>query len=87
MTHRYPDEPGRAGMPQWLRNAVMLVVLTVWAAFMASSLIRGTPVDAIAWGVPGAVYFALQPTWPGRGRGDQDPPETPTAPTTGGGAA
>lgn len=73
-------------MPQWLRNAVMLVVLGIWAAFMASALIRGTAVDAIAWGVPGAIYFALNPSWPGRGQGEP-PPDQPAAPTaTGGGA-
>jgi hypothetical protein len=52
---------------QWVRNAVMLVVLGVWAVVVLHSLLaKGMPPDAVTWGVPGAVYFALNPTLPKR---------------------
>lgn len=57
-------------MAAWVRNLVMLAVTLVWAAYMVTSIVRGTPIDAIAWGVPGAVYLALNPTF----RTRPDPP-------------
>lgn len=51
-------------MAPWVRNAVMLIVTVVWAIVVLSSLPK-LP-DAITWGVPGAVYFALNPTLPRR---------------------
>jgi hypothetical protein len=72
-------------MAQWVKNLVVLVVLAVWATFMAVALVRGTPVDAIVWGVPSAVWFALNPTWPGRG-GNQDQAADGAAVEPGGGA-
>lgn len=58
-------------MADWVRNTVMLVVLTVWAIYIAVTLARGEQVDAIVWGLPGAVYFALNPTWK---KGSKDGP-------------
>ena len=49
-------------MSEWVRNAVMMIVVLVWAAVVVTSLIRGVLPDAITWGVPGAVYFSLNPT-------------------------
>jgi hypothetical protein len=57
---------------QWVRNAVMLTVTVVWAAVVITSLVRGILPDAITWGVPGAVYFALNPTIPRRAASDQN---------------
>lgn len=56
-------------MAQWVRNAVVLVVLGVWAVVVIVSLARGIVPDAITWGVPGAVYFALNPSMPSRSPG------------------
>lgn len=53
-------------MSQWVRNAVMLTVTVVWAVVVVTSLARGVLPDAITWGVPGAIYFALNPTIPRR---------------------
>ena len=47
----------------WVRNTVMLTVTAVWSIYVAVTLIRGDDIDAIVWGLPGAVYFALNPTW------------------------
>ena len=55
----------------WVRNTVMLTVLAIWAIYIAVTLIRGDDVDAIVWGLPGAVYFALNPTWK---KGSKDGP-------------
>lgn len=57
-------------MSQWVRNLVMVVVVVVWAVVVLTSLIRGMLPDAITWGVPGAIWFALNPTIPRR----QTPP-------------
>ena len=40
---------------------IMLVVMGVWAAYIVVSLARAAEIDSIAWGVPGAVYVALNP--------------------------
>ena len=55
----------------WVRNTVMLTVLAIWAIYVAVTLIRGEDVDAIVWGLPGAVYFALNPSWK---KGSKDGP-------------
>lgn len=62
-------------MATWVRNAVMLIVVVVWAIVVLTSLARGTLPDAITWGVPGAVYFALNPTFPRRNTTPPSPPE------------
>ena len=54
----------------WVRNTVMLTVIAIWSIFVAVTLIRGESVDAIVWGVPGAVYFSLNPVWKKKGGGD-----------------
>lgn len=51
-------------MQDWIKNTVMLVALGAWAAYVSASLIRGDQIDAILWGVPGAIYFALNPSIP-----------------------
>lgn len=53
----------------WVRNVVMLTVIAIWAVFVAVTLARGDSVDAIVWGVPGAVYFSLNPSWKKKGGG------------------
>ncbi len=53
-------------MPSWVKAAVMLTVTAVWAAVVITSLVRGILPDAITWGVPGAVWFALSPVIPKR---------------------
>ena len=58
-------------MADWVRNTVMLTVLAIWAIYVAVTLIRGEDVDAIVWGLPGAVYFALNPSWK---KGSKDGP-------------
>lgn len=55
----------------WVRNTVMLTVLAVWAVYVAVTLVRGGDIDAIVWGLPGAVYFALNPSWK---KGSKDGP-------------
>jgi hypothetical protein len=50
----------------------MLTVTVVWALVVITSLVRGILPDAITWGVPGAVYFALNPTIPRRSQADQN---------------
>ncbi len=50
-------------MADWIRNTVMLTVTAIWAVYVIVTLARGDDVDAIVWGLPGAVYFALNPTW------------------------
>lgn len=53
-------------MTQWVRNAVMMIVILVWAAVVLTSLWRGVLPDAITWGVPGAIWFAMNPALPKR---------------------
>lgn len=60
-------------MNQWVRNAVMMIVITVWAVVVLTSLARGILPDAITWGVPGAFWFAMNPAIPKR----TQPPAAP----------
>jgi hypothetical protein len=48
-------------VPQWLRNLVMLTVLSAWLAVVAVSLFQGKVPDAAVLGVPAAVVLALAP--------------------------
>jgi hypothetical protein len=52
----------------------MLTVTAVWAAVVLTSLVRGILPDAITWGVPGAVWFALNPALPKRSATPPAPP-------------
>ncbi len=61
-------------MPTWVRAAVMLTVTAVWAVVVLTSLVRGILPDAITWGVPGAVWFALNPVMPKRPAPAPPPP-------------
>ena len=56
-------------MSSWVKNTVMLVVILVWATVVLTSLVRGILPDPVTWGIPGGVYFALNPTipWPKKG--------------------
>jgi hypothetical protein len=58
-------------MNDWVKNIVMLTALTAWAAYVGLSLIRGEQVEAVLWGVPGAIYFALNPSIPRRDKDDK----------------
>jgi hypothetical protein len=53
-------------MDSWVKNTVMLAVTGVWVVVVLTSLIRGTLPDPVTWGIPGGVYYALNPTLPGR---------------------
>jgi hypothetical protein len=48
----------------WVKNTVMIVVIAVWTTVVITSLVRGIPPDPVTWGIPGGVYFALNPTIP-----------------------
>jgi hypothetical protein len=64
---------GGVTVADWVRNTVMLTVLAVWAAFVLVAIARGevSDIPAIVWGLPAAVYFALNPTLK---RGGKDGP-------------
>lgn len=54
-------------MSQWVRNAVMLVALGVWAVVVLFILlVKQTPPDPVTWGFLGGLYFLLNPTLPRR---------------------
>lgn len=55
--------PSEVTVADWVRNTVMLTVMLIWALYVVVTLVRGDDVPAIVWGLPGAVYFALNPTW------------------------
>ena len=55
----------------WVRNTVMLTALAIWSIYVAVTLIRGNNIEAIVWGFPGAVYFAMNPSWKKGGRDGQ----------------
>lgn len=50
-------------MADWVRNTVVLTVMVIWVIYIIVTLVRGDDIDAIVWGLPGAVYLALNPTW------------------------
>lgn len=66
-------------MANWVKNTVMLVVLGVWATVVVTSLFRGILPDPVTWGIPGGVYFALNPQLPGRKQREGTPPPTTEA--------
>lgn len=72
-----------------IRNAVILVVLAVWVAVVAATLLKGQLPDAPLLGVPGAIWLALHPPKIGRGSGEPTPPVStdPPKPVEGGGTA
>lgn len=51
-------------MNDWIKNVVMLTAIAAWAAYIGVSLVRDRQIDAVLWGVPGAIYFALNPSIP-----------------------
>lgn len=58
-------------MAPWIKNLVMLVATTAWFIYIIVAVLRGQTPDTVVWGVPGAVYFALNPKIPRRnGNGD-----------------
>jgi hypothetical protein len=50
-------------MAAWVRNLVMVVVMIIWSVFILVTLSRSDEVPQLVWGLPGVVYFALNPTW------------------------
>lgn len=46
-------------MPSWVRNAVMVIVCTVWAVGVTVTLVHGAIPSAVVWAVPGATYALL----------------------------
>ena len=61
---------GVVEMADWVRNTVMLAGVAIWFVFVAVTLARGDDVDAIVWGFPGALYFAMNPTFKKKGGND-----------------
>jgi hypothetical protein len=55
----------------WVRNTVMLTVLAIWTVYVVVNLIRGDETNAIVWGLPVSMYFALNPSWK---KGSKDGP-------------
>lgn len=47
-------------MPKWLTNLVMLIVLTIWSAFMGLSFVHGIDPPIPYWTIPGATYLLLR---------------------------
>lgn len=39
----------------------MLTVMGIWAIYIIVSLLRHDPIETLVWGLPGAVYFAINP--------------------------
>lgn len=46
-------------MQTWVRNAVMLIVVVVWAVYIAGAMLNGQNPPAAVWAVPGVTYAAL----------------------------
>lgn len=46
-------------MPSWVRNAVMVIVSTVWGIGVTVTLVHGATPSAVVWAVPGATYALL----------------------------
>ena len=68
MTTERRRQPQTTGIDPWLRNLVLLIALAGWAATVIGYLAMGKLPDAPLLGIPGAVYFALSPSLPGRRR-------------------
>jgi hypothetical protein len=49
-------------MTQWVRNAVMLAVTTVWAAVVLYGIAQKHWPDPVTWGVVPGVWVALHPS-------------------------
>lgn len=59
-------------MPRWLRILVMMVVLGVWLAVAAASLISGELPDYKVLGIPGALVLVLWPPKRGKRKDDEE---------------
>jgi hypothetical protein len=57
-------------IPPWLRVTIILAVLTVWVIYVLASLLHGTELDPLVWGVPGGFFLMLGPSLRGRGDGE-----------------
>jgi hypothetical protein len=57
-------------MADWIRNTVMLTVMAVWTVYVIVAVARGEAreIEPLVWGLPAAVYFALNPTFKRDGR-------------------
>jgi hypothetical protein len=62
----------------WVRNAVVLLVDAVWAIVVLVGLSRGVVPDAIVWGVPGGIWFVMNPVFPKRKAAETTPKEPNT---------
>lgn len=60
-------------MSSWVKNAVMLLVTSVWAIVVLTNLVRGILPDPLTWGVPGGMYFTLNPNFPGKKKNNIEP--------------
>lgn len=50
-------------MVAWVRNVIMILVMLIWALYILISLIRRDDIETIVWGLPGAIYLALNPNF------------------------
>lgn len=46
---------------KYIKNAVMVTVLIIWALYMITYLFRTTDPDPILWGLPSGVWVLLNP--------------------------
>jgi len=59
-------------VPRWLRILVMMVVLGVWIAVAAVSLVQGELPDFKVLGIPGALVLVLWPPKRGKPKDDDE---------------
>lgn len=45
-----------AMVQSWVRNFIVLAVMTVWSVVVLVSLMRGMIPDPITWGIPGGLW-------------------------------
>jgi hypothetical protein len=63
------DQVTKLGLKQWVKNAIMLGVLLVWASYMVITLLQKNIPPLTLWTVPGATYTLLlgkMPKFPGK---------------------
>lgn len=58
-------------LAQWVKNAFITWVCLVWGLFVMGSWYKGTEVPNYVWGVPGAIWFAINPTFKVARRNDR----------------
>lgn len=50
-------------MALWMRNAIMILVVLIWAVYILIELLERGTIDPLVWGFPGVLYYALNPLW------------------------